>query len=342
MTLEEDPQLVVATLIHGVVNDMLYQSTFNQPHFPELVELAVVGTGLGVLRSNLVLVKKVSGFWDSTHWHMAPPPFLNVQSLAYANALAAWSRDEAAPDWMNDLNSEVKRPMKRSLKYLFKTGDSFFNPQQGQHRISSPDDQWWKLMQHSSASTQVIAIRHIKTDQVLTQDQQSALMEKLQSAERATTLHAISATERLASRQDNEISDSLADQIRNLVDHRDDEIRAKAMCALTTIKRIDGSTIDAAASMIEEDTRHVVFAGVHALTTVDQVPEYILPSFDRSFIKALKACDYEFVGLFTKGYTRWHDDPKQHLEQLLDNSPEFLPIAMEALDENPQQVVNIG
>ena len=151
MTLEEDPQLVVATLIHGVVNDMLYQSTFNQPHFPELVELAVVGTGLGVLRSNLVLVKKVSGFWDSTHWHMAPPPFLNVQSLAYANALAAWSRDEAAPDWMNDLNSEVKRPMKRSLKYLFKTGDSFFNPQQGQHRLSSPDDQWWKLMQHSSS-----------------------------------------------------------------------------------------------------------------------------------------------------------------------------------------------
>ena len=165
MTLEEDPQLVIATLIHGVVNDMLYQSTFNQPHFPELVELAVVGTGLGVLRSNLVLVKKVAGFWDSTHWHMAPPPFLNIQSLAYANALAAWSRDEAAPDWLNDLNSEVKRPMKRSLKYLFKTGDSFFNPQQGQHRLNPPDDQWWELMQHPSASTQVIAIRHIKTDQ---------------------------------------------------------------------------------------------------------------------------------------------------------------------------------
>ena len=59
-TLEEDPQLAVATLIHGVVNDMLYQSTFSQPHFPELVELAVIGTGLGVLRSNLMFVKKVA------------------------------------------------------------------------------------------------------------------------------------------------------------------------------------------------------------------------------------------------------------------------------------------
>ena len=114
------------------------------------------------------------------------------------------------------------------------------------------------------------------------------------------------------------------------------------MCALTTINRIDGSTIDAAASMIEEDTRHVVFAGVNALATVDQVPEYILPSFDRSFIKALKACDYEFLGLFTKAYTRWHNDPKQHLEQLLFDSPEFLPIALEALEQTPHQVVNLG
>ena len=141
---------------------------------------------------------------------------------------------------------------------------------------------------------------------------------------------------------ENKISDLLAGQIRTLVDHRDDEIQAKAMCALTTVNRIDSSAIDAAANMIEDDIRHVVFAGVHALTTVDQVPDYVAPSFDRSFVKALKSCDYEFVALFTKGYNRWHDDPKQHLEKLLCDSPEFLPIALEALDQTPQEVVNIG
>lgn len=321
---------------------MLYQSTFSQPHFPELVELAVIGTGLGVLRSNLMFVKKVATFWDSTHWQIAPPPFLNIQSLAYANALAAWSRDETAPDWLDDMYSEVKRPMKRSLKYLFKTGDSFFNPRESQHRLNLSAEQWWELAEHPSASTQVIAIRHLNTDQSLTQKQESSLLEKLQSTERATTLNAITTTERLSSGQKTGISDSLAGQIRTLVDHRDDEIRAKAMCALTTVNRIDSSAIDAAANMIEDDIRHVVFAGVHALTTVDQVPDYVSPSFDRSFIKALKSCDYEFVGLFAQGYNRWHDDPKQHLELLLSDSPEFLPIAMEALDQIPQQVVNIG
>lgn len=321
---------------------MLYQSTFSQPHFPELVELAVIGTGLGVLRSNLMFVKKVATFWDSTHWQIAPPPFLNIQSLAYANALAAWSRDKTAPDWLDDMYSEVKRPMKRSLKYLFKTGDSFFNPRESQHRLNLSAEQWWELAEHPSASTQVIAIRHLNTDQTLTQKQESSLLKKLQSTERATTLNAITTTERLSSGQKTGISDSLAGQIRNLVDHRDDEIRAKAMCALTTVNRIDSSAIDAAANMIEDDIRHVVFAGVHALTTVDQVPDYVSPSFDRSFIKALKSCDYEFVGLFAKGYNRWHDDPKQHLELLLSDSPEFLPIAMEALDQKPQQVINIG
>jgi len=321
---------------------MLYQSTFSQPHFPELVELAVIGTGLGVLRSNLMFVKKVATFWDSTHWQIAPPPFLNIQSLAYANALAAWSRDETAPDWLDDMYSEVKRPMKRSLKYLFKTGDSFFNPRESQHRLNLSAEQWWELAEHPSASTQVIAIRHLNTDQTLTQKQESSLLKKLQSTERATTLNAITTTERLSSGQKTGISDSLAGQIRNLVDHRDDEIRAKAMCALTTVNRIDSSAIDAAANMIEDDIRHVVFAGVHALTTVDQVPDYVSPSFDRSFIKALKSCDYEFVGLFAKGYNRWRDDPKQHLELLLSDSPEFLPIAMEALDQKPQQVINIG
>ena len=321
---------------------MLYQSTFSQPHFPELVELAVIGTGLGVLRSNLMFVKKVATFWDSTHWQIAPPPFLNIQSLAYANALAAWSRDETAPDWLDDMYSEVKRPMKRSLKYLFKTGDSFFNPRESQHRLNLSAEQWWELAEHPSASTQVIAIRHLNTDQTLTQKQESSLLKKLQSTERATTLNAITTTERLSSGQKTGISDSLAGQIRNLVDHRDDEIRAKAMCALTTVNRIDSSAIDAAANMIEDDVRHVVFAGVHALTTVDQVPDYVSPSFDRSFIKALKSCDYEFVGLFAKGYNRWRDDPKQHLELLLSDSPEFLPIAMEALDQKPQQVINIG
>jgi hypothetical protein len=321
---------------------MLYQSTFTQPHFPELVELAVIGTGLGVLRSNLVFVKKVAAFWDSTHWQISPPPFLNIQSLAYTNAIAAWARSETTPEWLHDLNPEVKRPMKRSLKYLFKTGDTFFHPQDGEKRLSLSDQDWWKLTQHQSASTQVIAIRHLNTDRELTQHQESVLLDKLQSSERATTLNAITTTERLSSRQDNEISDSLTGQMRTLIHHRDDEIRAKAMCALTTVNRIDSSAIDAAATMIEGDIRHVVFAGVYALTTVEQLPDYISPSFDRSFVKALKSCDYEFVGLFAKGYDRWHDDPKQHLEQLLSDSPEFLPIAMEALDQTPQQVVNIG
>jgi hypothetical protein len=304
--------------------------------------MAVIGTGLGVLRSNLVFVKKVANFWDSTHWKIAPRPFLNVQSLAYANAIAAWSRNEVSPSWLNDLNAEVKRPMRRSLKYLFKTEDSFFNPHRDEALLNQSQSKWWDLLKHSSTSTQVIALRHVKSESDLTPQQESLLLEKLGSTKRAMILNAITATERLSAGPQTNVSDALVAQIRSLVDHRDDEVRAKAMCALTTISRLDSSAMDAAANMIEDDIRHVVFAGVHALSTVDEVPEYVLPSFDRSFIKALKSCDYEFVGLFATGYNRWLDDPQAHLQQLLHHSPEFLPIAMEALDQIPKEVVSIG
>lgn len=342
--MEDDPQLTLATLIHGVVSDMLYQSTFHQPHFPELVEMTVIGTGLGVLRSNLVFVKKVVNFWDSTHWQIAPRPFLNVQSLAYANAIAAWSRNEVSPSWINDLNAEVKRPMRRSLKYLFKTDDSFFNPHRAEPILNQPPHAWWTLLEDPSISisSQVIAIRHIESETDLTPQQESLLLEKLGSSNRAITLNAITTAERVSAGQQTTVSHALIAQIRGLIDHRDDEVRAKAMCALTTLSRLDDSAIDAAANMIEEEVRHVVFSAVHALSTVDKVPEYVLPSFDRSFIKALKSCDYEFVKLFATAYRRWLDDPQTHFENLLRTSPEFLPIAMEALDQTPKEVVSIA
>ncbi|MGB7344790.1 MAG: hypothetical protein WBD20_11275, partial [Pirellulaceae bacterium] len=124
--MDSDPPLVAAALINGVVNDLLYQSEFQLPHFPEWVDLAVVASGLGVLRSGIGFVKKTGLLWDSTQWSAAPRPFLNIPSLAYANAMTAWVRGDTSPAWANDLNGEIKRPMRASLKYLHKTNDSFF------------------------------------------------------------------------------------------------------------------------------------------------------------------------------------------------------------------------
>ena len=142
--------------------------------------------------------KGLSAFWDSTQWGLFPRPFLDCQSLAYANAIAAWARDDATPEWASDLVSEVKRPMRSSLKFLFKTNDSFFHPSTKRSLLRQSQSEWWKLAASASPSKQVIAIRHLESDGELNDQQESLLLEKLRSANRAIVLNAIAATERMA------------------------------------------------------------------------------------------------------------------------------------------------
>ncbi|MEM1225731.1 MAG: hypothetical protein AAGJ40_08530 [Planctomycetota bacterium] len=329
--IDGDPRLEMGALINGVVGDLLYQNQFVSAHLPEMVDLAVAGTGLGMIRSNITLVKKVAACWDSTQWEVSPRPFLDCRSLAYANAIAAWARDDAKPEWATDLPSDVKRPMGKSLKYLSKTGDSFFEPQSRQSLLAQSPSDWWKLATHESVSNQVISIRHLESDGHLSDQQESLLLGKLRSANIAIVLHAVAATERMAFRRPSVASESLVIELRSLADHRDDQVRAKAMCALARLGKMDDAAVETAAVMLEESQRHLVFAGVYALSTLQSVPDHVLVSFDRCFVRRLRACDYELIDLFVVGYRRWLDDPSPHFKGVLRDSPEHLPIALETL-----------
>ncbi|QDT08932.1 hypothetical protein [Stieleria marina] len=336
--LQSDPQLVAAALVNGVVNDLLYQSQFELPHYPEWVDLAVIATGLGTLRSGIAFVKKTGLHWDSTQWGAAPRPFLNIPSLAYANAMAAWVRSDSAPSWASDLNSEIKRPMRVALKYLNKTKDSFFQISTASQAITSIDQtDWWKRSRNAMPSTQVIALGRLIGDADLPSDQESSLVQSLRSNNRAIVLHSIAAAERM--RVD---SDVVADELRSLVNDRDDEVRAKSLCAVTSLGKLDDSTIQSTDEMLDSHFKHNVFAAIYALSTLDSIPEFIMPSVQRAFMRALKSCDYEFVGLFAAAYNHWFDDPRSRVETFLQDSPELMPIAIDAIEGAPKETVAIG
>ncbi|PHQ36845.1 hypothetical protein [Rhodopirellula bahusiensis] len=338
-TIDSDPAMGLATLINAVVCDLLSQNNFAGVHLPEQVDLAVVGTGLGMIRNSISLVAKHPVHWDSTQWDVYPRPFLDGQSLAYANAIAAWGRDDAAPEWSNDLPSDLKRPMKRSLKFLLKTNDSFFRPRAKQVLLTQSQSEWWKLAADSSASSQVIAIRHLNSNGKLDDQQASLLIDKLGSANVAITLNAIAAMERMASQQPAIASESLVRGLRSLTDHRDDEVCAKSMCVLARLGGLDDAAVETAATMLEAHPKHLTFAGLYALCMQDSVPEEVVPALDRCFVRVLRACDYELIDLIATAYRRWLYDPQSHFEKLFQNSPEHLPIALETLQKVPQQPV---
>ena len=329
-----------------MVSDLLAQNEGSNAFLPEVVEIAVVATGLGSIRNNVGLFWKSRPFWDSTQWEVAPRPFLDTQMLAYANAIAAWARDDRSPAWAKDVLGELKRPIKNSIKYLFRTNDSFFQPLQRQSLLGQSQDQWWQLANTELASQQIIALRNLQIEHPLTESQLSILLETLGSANRAITLHGIATVERICVSQrefsEEAISDeSIIQRLRLLADHRDDEVRAKAMCSLTRLARLNETSVEVASNMLESQVRHVIFAGGYALSSLDTIPDESLQLVDRCFVRALRACDYEFVGLFAVAYVQWLSDPQSHVQDLLQDSPEYLPVAMDALEHQPNQTISI-
>ena len=284
-------------------------------------------TGLGTLNSSFSFVKQVGSFWDSTYWDASPRPFLDSRASAYANAIAAWIRDEQNPVWARGLPTDIKRPMAKSLKYLFKTDDSFFrHPPTRQHLLQQPQRFWLERASQSAASSQVIAIRQLRFDEELREQQEKLLLEKLRASCTLTVVHAISAIESLA------LDDELISTNWLLVDNRDNEISRKIDDRYFEAWATRRIAVNKAARMVDSHAKHVVFAGVFALCTLESVPEQCLRADRARILRALQNCDYEFVGLFVAAFNRWLDDPASHFVELMqDDEPEYLEIVLEAL-----------
>lgn len=318
--------------------DLLHQHKFPYAHFPELVDLSVVMTGLGAIRSRIEFVKQTGNFWDSTRWGVFPRPFLDSPTLGYAHALAAWMRDDGDPAWFANLPPAVKNPSKKSLKFLTKTGDSFFDPTSAHQPLLQQDQaQWLAMATEKWTSKQIIALRHFEPDEALADQQASIVLQKLRSSNLPVILHAISSVESV------KLADEpVVDQLRYLSEHQDDEVRAKAVIALAKLGQVDDATVDIATKMIDNRAKHVIYAGVFALGSQASVDDRTLRAVDRGFLSALQTCDYEFIQLFAMCYARWLDQPQTHFEQLLSGEDEYLEIAGEALQAAREQSVALG
>jgi hypothetical protein len=327
--------LTAASLIHHVVADLLHQHQFAYAHFPELVDLAVVMTGLGTIRSRFEFVKRANIFWDSTYWGVFPRPFLDTPSLGYAHAVAAWIRADRDPSWFADLPTAVKTPSKKSLKFLTKTGDSFFDSQSAGSRLLQQDQrQWLALAGEKSTSKQIIALLHFEPDESLGDQQEKILLERLRSSNVALILHAISAVESLKLS-----SEPVVDQLQFLTAHASDQARAKAAIALAKLGKVDQDTVGAATKMIDSSVKHVVYAGVFALASQPKVEDATLRAVDRGFLSALQTCDYEFIQLFVMAYVKWLEQPETHFQKLLGQDSEYLEMATDALQAAREQSV---
>ena len=289
--------------------------------------------GLGLLRSQFDFVKKADAFWDTSAWDRFPRPFLDDRALAYAHATTAWIRSEPKPTWDRSLPSDVRTGMSKSLKFLLRTGDSFLDREN-----ATPENSidWEPSLRGKSVTKQIIALNQLESSGTLPSSLQSVVVEKLRSANEAIVLHAIAASE--AAQSD---SESVGEELRYLTEHRNDEVRAKSMIAVSRLGLMDDATTTVAAKMIDSQVPHVTFAGLLALASLPTVSDEVLEVVGRGYVRALQNCQYEFVTLYTTAFTRWLGDAEPFLQRLLGDHPEYQQLALEAIQEASAATVSL-
>lgn len=331
-TVEDDASLTIATLIQMTVLDFLTQIKFSLVERPEILDMAVVATGLGVLRSKIKLVETFATFWDISSWDNIWRPFLDGRAFAHVAAISAWSRNQPKPNWLGELHPDIQSDVKKSLKYLNKTGDCFVQPSTEFRLLENrkPTD-WVELANSKSQSEQVIALFNMPGDAT---DLENLLIDKLRSRKDAIVLHAIGSIHRLDLNRD-----SIVDELRLLVHNSNDDIRAKALLVLGDFAKVDPDTMEQAKKMLSSRVKHVEYAAIGALSTLDNIPDTVLQSVEQGLVRSLQFCNYEMLGCYLFGLDHWLEEPEPHLENILiDESPEYLRIAIETLDQmrNPE------
>ena len=308
-------------------------------HFPEIVDIATIATGLGVLLSDFSFVEKSIRVGEVTEWSHSRRSFLDQKAMVYTFAIAAWIRNEAKPKWSAKMRTDVRGPLKKALKYLQQTNDSFFQAETAAtDLLNQPQENWLRLAASGGNSQQIIAIRKFSADERRTEEQASILANKLKSDNLSIVLNAIWAAEQTGNR-----SPEVIDQIRELVVSHDDNVRAKAIMTLAILGEMDEETVDRAAGLLGTGGPYLDFAAAFSLSSLPAVPDHVLLPMNKGMLRALQGCHYELVAHFVNAFDRWIDEPEEYFTKVLaEDGPEYLEIVLETLEQNRKRFVQLN
>ena len=122
----ENPPAVVATAAHEVAHHILVDKRLPQDTLERecLTDLVPVFLGLGILTANAAFQFFK---WQRAHasgWEASRQGYLSEEMYGYALACFAWMRGEENPVWTKHLTLNIRTYLKKSLKYLRRTGDT--------------------------------------------------------------------------------------------------------------------------------------------------------------------------------------------------------------------------
>lgn len=125
-----EPVTLVGTMAHELAHSRLLgedRITGNNFDNELLTDLTVVFFGLGIFLANCP--RAATNSVEEWPWTKVPcPEYMTGAMFGYALAQMAWHRRERNPDWAIHLQKDAKHVFWPSLRYLWTTQDSKFQP----------------------------------------------------------------------------------------------------------------------------------------------------------------------------------------------------------------------
>lgn len=287
-SLLDDIQALVATIAHELGHQLLLGGghiSTDAKDLQNVTDLLVAYLGLGLFPANSAFK---SAAWFDQGWEyrqIQKRGYLPSRMLVWAMALHCWMRDEVNPQWLGHLNTDPRGELKTGLKYLSRTGDSWFHPSTAQESMNDVSidrlldelkqgsdsrqlNAMWNLADHKRAVEAIEPLRrHLSDTRPFIREHACA------------TLHAIG-----------EWPDDLLEEFVSLLHDSASGVRIQAAQCLAQSGQVSDAVLDELGRMLGDEKQQVVDAVATALGRIGPSAQPVVPRLLGAVKKSVVHC----------------------------------------------------
>lgn len=335
-----EPMQVLATLSHELSHYLLLSRKLidaaEQDH-EYVTDLLPVFLGVGVFCANTVLSDQS---YSDGHWHwwsISRQGYLNARIFGYGLALFAWLRGETKPRWSNHLRRDVRVVFRQGLRYLQKTGDSRFSPENPRANVSRCQNGLLKRVQASSNGEQLAALWECREHRPVNNELLVAVSSCLANRDPVVRTEAAFTLAVLA--QLNEIVES---SLWEVLRDGEAEVRAAAAMALGRLQCRPEQLLEELELMLTEKNRLVLNAAGQALRPFGTAAAKVADRVLEALSDALIDCHYPTIDALLETLRCICTNPKERLARRFQkHDREFVNYAIKLLDSPPVEPENL-
>jgi hypothetical protein len=256
------PPSLLATLAHELAHELLLNGGHlrgDEADHEQVTDLLPVFFGAGIFPANATVQFDSHRTGNYYAWSISKQGYLNSITLGYALAVFAHVRGEDKPAWARHLRADARLPFRAGLRYLRRTGDTLFRPDESVPERPTTDDILDGL-KHKSPSVRLSALWDLAERTPLTALFLPAVQQCLDDRDDAVQCEAV--------RLLGAFGPAAADLVPRLIEaawYGQPDVRFAALDAIGRIRTNPGEAVPAVAKILKDEKPEMVTAAAETL-----------------------------------------------------------------------------